>query len=176
MIKEGDLILLSDEQTLFDLKDLSKGGLEVTVAKITVHDEGDIHYTICDLVDSQLVVVFKKLNGNLEQRCVYWQCDDFVPGSREELVNNGSHWIFKEPPPNFKYDDLEFADEITSPEGSYERFLTSFDVPEDSAIAEWEAKFDTDNPYLIVIEQGDYVRCLQGSEIRESELTIFNRS
>lgn len=178
MIKERDIIILSDEQTLEDLTDLSKGGLEVTVSKIWTHESGPMKYVACELENSQLVIVFKYVDGKLEQRAVYYQCNDFVPGSREEVVNNGSFWIFKEPEDtnNIVYDELEFADKITDNDGSFNRFTTSYNEDASSIVVEWQADYETENPYLILFERGDYLQCLQGAEIRESELTIFNRS
>lgn len=55
-----------------------------------------------------------KIVSNIIEYFIYYEPDEFQPGNRRDLIDNGDEWLFMEPADvhNFNMNDLEYTDEI----------------------------------------------------------------
>lgn len=180
-IQEGDIVFLSDEQTLKDMKDISEGGLNLTATRVRVFEKHWITWKIHEFSDSELVLLEKSVRDEVTELFVYFNANGFTPGTRQELVNSGSNWIFAEPADvnNFNPEELKFSELITSGEGEdFKKFLEVYEGVDgvDWVIVEWFCDNPKcENPYLLTLEIGNHIRTFQGAVVRDSEVTVYRK-
>ena len=184
MVKVGDIINLTDIQTLEDLMDEGKSistGLELTVSDVRIVNHSGVEWQIYSFDEQDLVVIQKSVPGlNSSLWYVYFPAEGFTSGSREEIVENGCNWIFSEPEnPNWSYDDLKYAQSIESGDGDFIKYVEIYGHDNNVyAIVEWECENkECRNPMLIALEVGNYIKVLQGVlVVDDSDVQVYNRS
>ena len=123
LIKPGDGVRLSDNQTIKDMLESqmpgAAEGLHLKVEKVLhIGDQaGMCNWYLLPLEGKcpenypQLWLLFKSVDGEFDIR-VYWIPDGFKPPrTRGELVNAGHLWLYKEPrdPSDFRPCELEYT-------------------------------------------------------------------
>lgn len=186
MVNKGDIINLTDIQTLEDMMEEGKAvatGLDLVVSDVRVINNSEITWEFYSFDEQDLVVVRKTIPGIINsQWYVYFPAEGFTPGSREEIVNNNCQWIFTEPEnPNYSYDDLKFSDRISSSDGDFVKFLEVYGHDKDAvyALVEWEndnLNGGCTNPNLLSLEVGNYIKVLQGVPVEDTDIKVYNRS
>lgn len=180
-IDEGDMLLLSDKQTLDDLENLGDKGLQVTVYKKRRFENVGIIWEFYEFSDSELVLIRKSVGDHFEY-ILCFPAESFTPCSRAEAAEVGSHWVFEQPADvnNYNPNELVYVVEMKADDGPFVRFLEVFGTQDDGVvycIAEWESKNTAcENPRLLALEVGDHIRLFQGIVVLDTEVTLFNRS
>jgi len=118
-IAPGSIITLKDEQTIEDSmkKNLGAKPIDYIVSKVRRIEEQDgmVQWTLCLLKDPDQRIWFmaKSVDRNIDFRA-YYEPDEFRPGNRRDMVENGNLWLFQEPRDvnNYKLSELEFTTAI----------------------------------------------------------------
>jgi len=171
-IKKGDIITLTDEQTISDLlgkRAQAMRGLDLTVSDVTriKEQEGLCEWIVVDFKENMynLSLVLLIVEDAFDIK-VMFEPDDFESASRGDLVNNGVTWLFEEPqdvddfvPAELAYKEVIESD--TKEEGKVE-FVTELGtkfgeiVGEQTfaQVTEYMADNNVENPECIIIELG----------------------
>jgi hypothetical protein len=120
-IKPGDVILISDQQSLEDSVKAGLGmkPLQYTVVEITEMNEMSnlatwIFYRLKPTaVQQELMLMCKLVDSEMDVRLYYET--DFTPGSRSEIIQRGDLFLFQAPtdPDNFKASELNYSMDLT---------------------------------------------------------------
>lgn len=115
----GSTITLTDTQAIDD--SVRKGGgvsgtdyMVESVWKI-MHKDRFAEWLLFKLDDEeQELWLIAKIVDREVDLAVFFEPDEFRPGNRRDLVEQGDTWLFNEPdnPEDFEYDELEFVNEI----------------------------------------------------------------
>lgn len=158
-IAVGDIIQLTDEQTIEHLLDQGKNDVEhgadfeVKRIKDITEQQGlaKWKFVYIELDEILWFLVIKFLGEDVEIR-IYYQPDDFECGTKADLVNSDFQWLFEEPKDTDNYNpaDLDFTQEIEQDDGSV--FTTE-------AIMFGESKEDGDTDFATIIEYSTEAEC-----------------
>jgi len=171
-ISKGDIITLTDEQTISDLigkRPQAMRGLDLTVSDVTRIKEqnGTCEWHLVEFKENIynlfLFILFVEDVFDIK---VMFEPPDFEAGSRGDLVESGVTWMFEEPanlddfvPADLKLKELIVSE--TDEEGVVEYMTelgTQFGqvVGEETfaQVTEYMAQTDVENPECIVIELG----------------------
>jgi len=193
--KIGDILLLRDKETLAQQMDKEHHmtGVQATIRRSQKFAANcgstTVSFHIIEFTDSNLVVIEKTVRSAKESpidvKGVYFVPDGLTGGSRKDWVDSGREWIFDEPkgpfnpnnPDNLK--GLEYQPVIKK-EGcpDYERQGDSFGgthMGETWLITEWLCTGPTDNPRILILETGDYLRFFLGCEVMDSDIEIYKK-
>jgi hypothetical protein len=167
-IQRGDLIQLSDEQTIADLmedgcQNIEHGAdFEVTRIRKISAQQGSARWLIFDISLSsfQWVVVVKSVGVGLDVKVCYTP-DDFNDGSRQDMMDNDCLWLFenRDNIDSSTLSELTFAscieegeDTIYSTNGSEFGECREYDEKSFATITEYLTESDVENPELIILE------------------------
>jgi hypothetical protein len=195
IVKKGDLITFTDEQTILDLMDeghaQSMRGRDLTVKKVNKYSCVGIRWILIEFEqDCNLSLLIKECAGEKDIRAMFVP-DDFQAGDRADLMEADCQWLFQEPETeDWVLSDLEMADPITNDlDGETMEFVQKNGTfyGEDSegnfaAITEWFCSSpNCPNPELILFEVGDpedesggFITCYQGINLMESDIEHFS--
>ena len=170
-VELGDLIQLSDEQTIADLMDdgcqnIEHGAdFEVTRIRKIASQQGSAHWLIFDisLSNFQWVVVVKSVDVDLDVK-VYYTPDDFKDGNRQDMMDNDNLWLFESVDniDSSMLSELSFASQIE--EGEDTIYITTGsefgecregDDKSFATITEYLTEDDVENPELMILEFND---------------------
>ncbi len=125
-IKIGDVVTLTDEQTLELLMKEERmaytSGLRLTVKGIRdIHEQyGAMKWLLCEFEpvrfrggDQVWYLLIKKVDDLFDLRILFIP-SQFTPGTRQQLLDEGLQWLFQPPANehNFHVNDLLFTEEI----------------------------------------------------------------
>ena len=202
-VKVGDILTLTDEQTLADLMDEKAAnalrGLDLTIVEKEriKQQDGDFEFIWFELegyksegrdVPLWLAVKIAKGARDLDLR-IYFQPDDFEAGGREDVIDAGNHWLF-EPPEDeddFILGELEHASTINNddeeagkvvfeaktPTVFGECWRASETEPIFISITEYLANKACKNPECITIEYGGLDE--DGNQSDEGGFVVFRQ-
>jgi len=194
MVAKGDIILLKDEQTLIEMMETGdlETSFEVTVARVrTLHNnELGISWTIIEFTYIETILIIKQVD-NLKDYRLYYEPDDFEPGDRKDLINNGSLWLFDLPvvmdvlhDDPVDYNAIKFSEVIEDETCIFKIKGGTFSGDFDNdlfMVTEWVTDDNCDNPELIAIEwggskseTGGYINLWQGVNISENDIEFMN--
>jgi len=153
-IKRGDIISLSDEETLNesmeDGEGLSAVDFTVNAAPEIMTDQAGCEYLMISLeasgkTDLMLFVII--FDGEVDVKAFFEDAECFSPNSRGEVIEDGNEWIFAEPEDesNFDFDDLEFAKVIDFDDTTYTMKATGTahgNFRHDSELAAFVTEYD----------------------------------
>jgi len=119
-IKPGDVLCLTDEQTIKDLMEdknpNAMDGLKCPVKTVLKIKEanGLAEWILCHLDHEESLYFLVKIVDDEHDLRVYYIPDDIQPMTKGDLINNESFWMFQEPedPDDFIPADLEYTVEI----------------------------------------------------------------
>ncbi len=180
-IKRGDIVSLSDEQTIKQLMEDgvvgAMDGMDLEVESVRcVDSESMAQYYFCDLTGqpnapTSLILLIKIVDDQMDRR-IYWAPDDVDPGSRSDLIENGCEWLFEEPDNRCEFipSELSFTKQIVQHveqygevcyaikgaevHGEHREVCLVDSRPQPATIVEWIAQTDIENPELLVLEVG----------------------
>ncbi len=164
----GDLIQLSDEQTISFLMDngcenLDHGAdFEIKRKRVITAQDGPARWLLLDisLKDFLWYVVVKSTGAEVDVKVCYIP-DNFTEGNRQDLLDNDLHWIFGEPEDeeNFDVAKLAFSPTIEeeegvifSTEGSEYGECSEGSERSFTTITEYLSTSEMDNPEMILLE------------------------
>jgi hypothetical protein len=185
--KPGDTFILRDEQTLEMLMkerraDFTHGvSLTVRVVRTLTERNNLMKWVICELEPVRLAdgeqvwyLVVKVVDREFDLR-VMFEPADFRPGSRQDLIDAGTTWLFQPPQDeaNFRPEDLEFTMSFDQAlEGGrtviYNRKgqgvlygemreqppPSGIPQPQFVAVVEFRADTPCENPEVLIVEMG----------------------
>ncbi len=195
-ISEGDIISLDDEETLNESVESGDGlrSVDFTVVDIqTAEDNAGCEHLLLALTargKTDITLMVTIFEGDVSVKSLFEDNDCLEAGSREEVLESGSEWIFAEPEDadDFDIDELKFAKSIEFDNTTYKMRRTgtasvSFNCDLQGFITEYdltEAEDEDDtNTYLIIIEKynpdgGEGIVSLYfGSEVNMAEIEVL---
>ncbi len=207
-IKKQTVIVLKDEQAILDSMEAGKGvdGLEYIVTEVQKIKEqnGSCEWIILYLdnpKDDSVKLVVKIVDDEIDLKVYFEDKDSFTPGNREDVIDRGDFWLFKEPKDveDFKLEELEYSSEIDwnfEEEGDVIFSLKSQGIlfGEEynkssrevfATCAEYQSEVDCCNPELFVFEveevnskgklgeKGGYIQYWFGCPISENDLEVI---
>ncbi len=167
--KIGDLIQLSDEQTISFLMDngcenLDHGAdFEVTRKRIITAQNSSSSWLLIDisLKDFLWYVIVKSTGAEVDVKVCYMP-DNFTEGNRQDLLNNDLHWIFEQPDDKDDFDlaELPFSSTIEEDEGAVVFSTEGSEYGECreggdrsfATVVEYVTQSDIENPEMIIFE------------------------
>jgi len=176
-LKGGDIITLTDEQTIADLMDdqtkNAMRGIDLTIGcpEAIKHQNGDFELIIYPLegYKQDMWLMVKSVDEDFDLR-IYYEPADFERGNRAELIDKGYLWLFQEPaepdsaiPSELKHalyienTDPETDEQIIFRSKAQTSFGESISLGEDPIfvqITEYLAEDEHKNPELMTIEYG----------------------
>lgn len=188
-MKTGDIIIISDEQTLIGMLEDGKNPaladvirmvhpefqtIITDIVKINVPEIGT--WTICSLKDSGLRYVYKDINGTDREHYIYYQPNE-VNFAERSVFKKYYEWLFD--------DDGDFIKEINFTNNDGNEFIyemafptlygTCYEIasgPLLTSITEWVSTTQCDNPQILCIEIGDGI--FEGEDIEDRSNEIEN--
>ena len=183
-VQVGDLIQLSDEQTISYLmenlcKNIDHGAdFEVKrIRKITAQNSSALWF-LFDISFSNFMwfVVVKSMDINLDIK-VYYAPDDFETGNRQDMMDSDSLWLFESrdnidssilPQLGFASQIEEGEDTVYCTNGSEFGECKEGDERSFATITEYITESDVENPELMIVEFNN-VEELSDSEEDETD-------
>jgi len=176
-LKIDDIIGLQDKQAIEDQMEEGKilGETDYEIKTIrTFKDSNGLSerlFLTLEREDEEIMMVVKIVDDIVEQR-IFFKVDEFDIGNRQDILDRGDEWIFKEPedPEDFQVSELEYADVIEQvvdeeevefnqlPQGELSGEC-KYNPPESGmgdifmTISEYSTDVDCDNPFLLIIEE-----------------------
>ncbi len=168
-MKVGDIIIISDEQTLMDMLEDGKSPTELQttisdIVKINIPEIGT--WTICSLKDSGLRYVYKDINGIDREHYIYYQPNE-VNFAERSVFEKHYEWLFDQDDGDF-VKEINFTDndEKLTNDGNEFIYKMAFPTlygtcleiasgPLLTSITEWVSTTQCDNPQILCIEIGD---------------------
>ncbi len=205
-MKPKSIVTLSDAQSLQDSMDEGKGPKprDYVVKEIQSIKEssGLAEWLFFRLEGGSqpLWLMAKIVDRDMDVR-IYFEAPGFAPGNRRDVLDAGMDWLFQPPPDrsDFGLNDLAYTTEISFTEESgkvvpFRRkpqgdlYGESTYLPKRSgidklltAVVEYGAVSECDNPELVLIEAGDenspeggYIMLFQGCKANLTEVDVLN--
>jgi hypothetical protein len=132
-IKRGDIISLSDEETISESMEAGEGVNAVDFT-IDANPETFIDQAGCECIMISLAATGKTdlmlyviiFDGDVEVKAFFEDRESFEPSSRDVILEDGQEWIFEEPEDMDDFDvaDLEFARIINFDDTTYKMKAT----------------------------------------------------
>lgn len=181
--KIGDLIQLSDEQTIEYLmeqgcKDIDNGAdFEVKRIRNITAQEGPSRWILMDIAFKNFVwfVVVKTAGSDADVK-VFYIPDDFTEGSRQDALDADFNWLFEEPddPDDLDPMKLSFTPEFDEDDGNVVFKNEGIEYGECvegnersfATIVEYLTTSDVENPEMMIFE---YNNMKEWSDEEESE-------
>lgn len=193
-VKPGDLIALSDEQTL---NESGRGGkqlqtsVDFVVSTVRVFEEqnSNVKYTLIEMSNNNLYVVTKQAEDGDGYAMVMFKPDGIMFGNRQDYVYEGLTFIFENDAAGVdQLKDADYAKTIYQEGIAYNQLsepaygeVVVGDTPMLFGAVHYRAVegADTENPELMLLEYGNleeddggYIIFLQGAIIDDTEWRI----
>ncbi len=207
-LKPGSTISLNDAQAL---EDSMKTGLGVSARDYVVREirsivqlQGPVEWQLFNVEDGEerLWFLVKIVDTDIALR-VYFEAEEFHPGTRSELIDREMSWLFQEPenPDDFRWNELAYTEEIIQalevegeekevifrikPQGEQHGACTheprqSWPQVMMATVVEYSTAAACENPELLLLElggeegeEGGVITLLLGCDVRLSEVDVL---
>lgn len=162
--RQGDTVFLNE--------------LEVTIADVLHIEEEDdliewyLFYVEDEPFDFDSVIVARIADDEVDIRL----CNTVECGWRDELVDNGTQWMFDKPEnsEDLVTSELKFTTAIVDDDKNvYYRKMREFYGESDvnfTTVVEYCCYTEVDNPEMCIIQEGEYVTVLRGVNISQDNM------